>query len=156
MEIVRLGPTDIGLARSAFVMMGEAFEDPGRQPLSDEYLTALLDREDVWVYAAFIDGQPVGGLTAHELPMTRAEISELFVYDIAVRADSQRRGIGRALVQRLLDDGAAAGIAEMWVPADNDDDHALEFYRRIGGVAQPVTIFTYRTSAADTAAEPGR
>jgi aminoglycoside 3-N-acetyltransferase I len=149
MEIVRLLSTEITSARSTFVMMGEAFEDPDRQPLSDEYLTGLLDREDVWVYAAFVDGQPVGGLTAHELPMTRAETSELFVYDIAVRADSQRRGIGRALVERLLDDGAAAGIAEMWVPADNDDDQALEFYRRIGGVAQPVTIFTYRIHAAN-------
>jgi aminoglycoside 3-N-acetyltransferase I len=151
MEIVRLRPTDIALARSTFVMMGEAFEDFDRQPLSDEYLTWLLDREDVWAYAAVIDGQPVGGVTAHELPMTRAETTELFVYDIAVRADSQRRGIGRALMQRLLDDGAAAGIAELWVPADNDDAHALEFYRRIGGVAQPVTIFTYPTRGADTA-----
>jgi aminoglycoside 3-N-acetyltransferase I len=78
-------------------MMGEAFQDPDRQPLGDEYLMGLLDWADVWVYSALVDRQSVAGLTAHELPMTRGEITELFVYDIAVRADSQRRGIGRAL-----------------------------------------------------------
>ena len=29
------------------------------------------------------------------------------------------------------------------IPPDNDDRHALEFYRRLGGVAAPVTIFTF-------------
>jgi len=37
----------------------------------------------------------------------------------------------------------AEGIADLFVPADNDDRHALQFYRRLGGVAAPVTIFTF-------------
>jgi ribosomal protein S18 acetylase RimI-like enzyme len=34
------------------------------------------------------------------VPLTRAEMSEVFVYDIAVVSDYQRQGIGRTL--RLL------------------------------------------------------
>ena len=75
--------------------------------------------------------------------MTTMESPELFIYDIAVRPDYQRQGIGRALMTALRQAAAAEGIADLFVPADNDDRHALEFYRRLGGVAAPVTIFTF-------------
>lgn len=55
----------------------------------------------------------------------------------------------------MLADGAAAGMAETWVPVDNDDRHAVEFYRRTGGSGQPVTIFTYSTGTTPTGHHPG-
>ena len=143
MQIRRLRRPDVQLARDTFVMMGKVFDEGGWTPLSHGYLLGLLGQAHVWVYAALVDGQPVGGLIAHELPMTKAESAELLIYDLAVRVDWQRRGVGRALIGQLREAGAAAGIAEAWVPADNDDAHAVEFYRRTGGAAQPVTIFTY-------------
>jgi aminoglycoside 3-N-acetyltransferase I len=78
-------------------------------------------------------GEPVGCITAHDLPMTREERSESFVYDLAVRQEHQRRGIGRRLVEALVDDAARRGIDVVFVPADNDDDHALAFYTSLGG-----------------------
>ena len=75
--------------------------------------------------------------------MTRTEEHELFIYDIAVAPARQRLGLGRRLVGALLDEGQRRGIAVSFVPADNEDDHALEFYRAIGGEAAPVTIFTF-------------
>ena len=92
--------------------------------------------------AAFADDLLVGGLSAHVVPMTTSESSELFIYDIAVRADVQRQGIGRALVAALRAAARAEGIGDVFVAADNEDTHALEFYRRLGGVAAPVTFFT--------------
>ena len=144
-DVRRLHENEVALARATFAMMGAVF-DEGWRPLGDEYLAALLRRPDVWVYAALdADGQPVGGLTANQLPMTRAETTELLIYDLAVRADRQRQGIGRILVERLRRDGAAAGAGDVWVPADDDDQHALDFYRATGATGQPVTIFTYPT-----------
>ena len=148
MDIVRLGSADIELAQQTFAMMAVVFEDLDHEPLHERYLVQLLTRSDLWSYAAVAEGRPVGGLTAHALPMTRTESTELLTYDLAIRSDWQRRGVGRAMIARLLEDGAAAGISEMWVPADDEDSHALEFYRRTGGQAQPVTIFTYPTTNA--------
>ena len=71
--------------------------------------------------AAFADDQLVGGVTAHAVPMTTAESSELFIYDIAVRADVQRQGIGRALMTALRAAATAEGIGDLFVPADNED-----------------------------------
>ncbi len=122
--------------------MAEVFEEAG-QPLSDGYLDRLLAREEFWALAALDGEQIVGGVTAHVLPMTSTETSELFIYDVAVRRDRQRSGVGRRLIADLRDRAAAAGIEALFVPADNDDTHALDFYRALGGVASPVTLFTF-------------
>jgi aminoglycoside 3-N-acetyltransferase I len=87
--------------------------------------------------------QIVGGLTAHTLPMTRSESREIFIYDIAVRADHQRRGVGRLLMSHLIRTASDAGIHDLFVPAEDEDVHALEFYRALGGAASPVTFFTF-------------
>lgn len=129
-------------ARELFLMMADVFETDST-PLSDDYLARLLAREDFWAFAASTEGRPVGGLTAHTLPLTRSEESEVFIYDIAVRPEYQRQGIGRQLVNALREEASAIGITVLWVPADNEDTHALDFYRALGAEPEPVTIFTF-------------
>lgn len=129
-----------------FATMAEVFaEDEGdaAEPLDDDHVVALLQRVEFWAVVAIEGGAVVGGLTAHALPMTRSRSTELFIYDLAVRSDRQRRGIGRALVEHLLTLARTAGIDTTFVPADDEDTHALEFYRAVGGVPSRVTFFTF-------------
>ncbi|MEC3958897.1 GNAT family N-acetyltransferase [Nocardia sp. CDC153] len=125
-------------------LMTQVFGEDG-EPLTEQYLDDLLGRESFWALAAIAGTDVVGGITAHTLPMTRAQSSELFIYDLAVRPDFQRRGVATRLVRELCTAAAAAGIHEVFVPADNDDAHALAFYHAIGGTASPVTFFTLPT-----------
>jgi aminoglycoside 3-N-acetyltransferase I len=136
----RLGITDIDAARAAFTMMHEVF-DEDREPLSDAYIARLLADDAFWAVGAFEGTDPVGCITAHALAMTRHERTELFIYDLAVRADRQRRGIGRQLVDSLVASAAERGIDVVFVPADDDDTHALAFYEGLGGRPAKVTIF---------------
>ena len=155
MHLKRLKAGDRELAKVLFNVMAEVFEEDseelsdGYEELSNGYIDRLLGREDFWAIAAFADENIVGGLTAHTLPMTRAQYSEIFIYDIAVRSDHQRKGIGRGLVAELRAQAAGVGIRELFVPADNEDVHALDFYRALGGEAAPVTIFTFRDPKND-------
>ncbi len=96
-DIRRLGPGDEVLAREMFATMATVFEED-THVLHDEYVQQLLRREDFWAVVAREGDLVLGGITAHALPMTRSQSTELFIYDLAVRADWQRRGIGRALV----------------------------------------------------------
>lgn len=141
-SIERMTVEDISRTRAAFAMMHEVFEEDA-EDLSDTYLAALLGNDAFWAIAAFDGIDPVGCLTAHELPMTRHERIELFIYDLAVRDDQQRRGIGRRLVRTLIDSAADAGIDVVFVPADDEDTHALTFYENIGGRPAKVTIFDF-------------
>lgn len=138
----RLTPDDREQARALFATMAEVFGEE-HEVLGDDYLDRLLSRLDFWAIAAFADGAIVGGLTAHTLAMTRTESSEILLYDIAVREDHQRRGVGRRLIETLREEAAAAGVEDVFVPVDDDDAHALEFYRALGGAPSPVTFFTF-------------
>ena len=139
-QVRRLGPDDVAVARRAFTMMDEVFEADS-EPLSDRYLADLLSRADFWALAAHEADEVLGAITGHVLPMTRREASELFVYDLAVRPEAQRRGIATELVRTLVAQAAAGGIEVVFVPADDEDEHALAFYRAVGGRAAPVTMF---------------
>lgn len=145
-RIDRLTASDIERARELFLAMAAVFETES-EPLSGEYLTRLLAREDFWAFEASIGGRLAGGLTAHTLPLTRVAESEILIYDIAVVPEYQRQGIGRQLVAALRAGASACGITAVWVPADNEDTHALDFYRALGGVPAPVTIFTFSKDA---------
>jgi aminoglycoside 3-N-acetyltransferase I len=145
-KVRKLVPGDEQLALETFRTMAAVFAedevDEG-EPLRDEDVVALLRRDDFWALAAFDGDEVVGGVTAHALPMTRHRGAELFLYDLAVRSDRQRRGIGRALVSELLALARRAGIGTAFVPADDEDAHALDFYRAIGGEESKVRFFTF-------------
>ncbi|MBC7841130.1 MAG: GNAT family N-acetyltransferase [Gemmatimonadaceae bacterium] len=141
-DVARLTAARVADARTLFLTIADVFETEVGT-LDDRYLTTLLQRPDFWAMAATVEGALVGGLTAFTLPLTRAEESELFIYDVAVVPARQRQGVGRALVEALRAEAAVAGIAVAFVLADNEDGHALDFYRRLGGMPASVTLFTF-------------
>ncbi len=142
MDVVRLGTGDRELARQGFALLNEVFETDGEE-LSEGYLDRLLSDPRFHAWLAVDAGEVMGALTAHELPMTRTETAEIFIYDLAVRPDRQRGGVGRALVEHLVAAADPTSVSSVFVPADDEDVHALDFYRAVGGAAAPVTIFTF-------------
>jgi aminoglycoside 3-N-acetyltransferase I len=142
----KLTQNDGEIARQVFLLMSDVFgEDRQQQNLSAGYVSRILAQDDFWVLAAFIEGELAGGLTAHTLPMTRKESSEVFIYDIAVRQQHQRKGIGRYLMNSLFEAASCVGIHEVFLSADNEDLHALDFYQAVGGIPSPVTLFSFDT-----------
>jgi aminoglycoside 3-N-acetyltransferase I len=143
-EIRRLYSGDEVVARELFAMMVAVFdEDTGGKALALDRVRDLLARHDFYAVGAFQGSTPVGGITGHVLPMTRDCSAELFIYDLAVRADWQRKGVGRALVKAMTEMAAEEGIATSFVAADNEDADALSFYRAVGGDGAPVTMFAF-------------
>ena len=53
-------------------------------------------------------------------------------FSIIVRSDIQRRGLGSALMQRLLDYAASRGIAEVWGQVLAENQGMLALARRLG------------------------
>jgi aminoglycoside 3-N-acetyltransferase I len=46
-------------------------------------------------------------------------------------------------MERLRADAAALGCRTLFVAADDEDTHALDFYRALGGAGAAVTMFTF-------------
>lgn len=140
-HVTRLTAGDAELATNTVSVMAQVFNEGSGAPRG--HIQKLLAEDSFWLLAAIEEDRLVGGLTAHALPMTKEPGRELFIYDLAVSPSHQRQGIGRELVLHACKLARAEGISVAFVPADNEDRHALDFYRAIGGQAQPVTFFNF-------------
>ncbi len=108
------------------------------------YLQQLLIRDDFFVFVALDDQQEVvGGLTAYKLAPYYATRPLVYIFDLAVRTDCQRRGIGRKLITAVLAFSKEAGMEEVFVQADRVDQYALDFYRKTTAVEEDVVHFYY-------------
>jgi len=107
------------------------------------YLQNILSDKDFLVFVALLENHVVGGLTAYTLPAYYSKAPLVYIYDLAVKTAFQRRGIGRALISGINTYCKSIGVEEVFVQADLEDDHAIEFYRSTGGMAENVIHFGY-------------
>ena len=143
--IIRLGPTDLPEAFELIHLYGEAFETGKYRMPAKSYLARWLENPGFIVLAALDGKKVIGGLTAYELMMFHEEQPEIFIYDLAVKKEYQRKGTGTRLINFLKDYAAGKGIRTIFVMANEEDDHAIKFYRAAGGKMEKVGLFTFDT-----------
>lgn len=139
----QLGSIDLPYLKALICIYEEVFEMENFTLPSDSYLQTLLQREGLLFFVATLEGNVVGGLTAHVLPSVYFESSEVYIYDLGVKTSYQRKGIGRKLMASLSDYCKAQGYKEVFVQADLVDQHAMDFYQATGGQAERVVHYSY-------------
>ena len=140
-----LNASDLDKLRELIRLYEDVFEMKDFVMPSDAHLQLLLDKNGITFLVAEKNGKVVGGLTAHDLPSTYFEANEVYVYDLAVAKNYQRTGIGKKLLEELAAICKRKGEREFFLQADIDDQHALDFYRSTGGIAENVIHFSYAT-----------
>ena len=96
-EVRKLTTTDVSAFQALLLLFNQAFEED--RPLSETvHLTKLLNDPHFIVIAAFSGEEILGGLTAYELPLYYENKTEIFLYDMAVHPDHQRKGVGKQLL----------------------------------------------------------
>ncbi|AOR34194.1 GNAT family N-acetyltransferase [Streptomyces fodineus] len=109
---------------------GHLFDNPARPEWAERFLTTaghhllLAYAQDADVPVGFVSGVE----TVHPDKGT-----EMFLYELAVDEPYRRRGIGRALVERLAALARERDCHGMWVGVDAGNDVALAAYRSAGG-----------------------
>jgi ribosomal protein S18 acetylase RimI-like enzyme len=112
-EIRRLGPGDEHVVRAL---------------AEREAQTALLADDRNRFVVAFDGEDPVGFAFGYELPRRHGRPVMFFVYEIEVEEAYRRQGIGRRLMQALLD-----GYDEAFVLTEPDNAAANALYGSLGG-----------------------
>lgn len=108
-----------------------------------DYLEKLLARDDFFVFVAVLDGRVVGGLTSYTLRQYYSISPLVYIYDLAVATEYQRKGIGKMLIAEIQNYCKDIGVEEVFVQADVADDYALDFYRSTGARGEDVVHFYY-------------
>jgi aminoglycoside 3-N-acetyltransferase I len=142
-QIKRLSMNDMLTFQNLVIFFREVFEMSKTMNADQTNLKRLLEKDDFIAIAILHEGDIVGGLTAYELPMYYSDRSEIFVYDVAIKAEFQRRGLGKKLISALKEHCIKNGIEEFFVQAHEEDEYALEFYGTTGGRAERIVQFIY-------------
>jgi aminoglycoside 3-N-acetyltransferase I len=134
---------DLSSFESLINLFNVVFEEEEPAIGSKANLEKLLGNSGFIALAAVSEDKIVGGLTAHVLPMYYSEQSEIFLYDLAVKPEFQRMGIGKELLQHLKEYCVMNGIKEFFVMAHEEDESAIDFYISTGGIGEKVMNFVY-------------
>ena len=99
-EIRKLTDQDVSAFKALLLLFNQAFEEE-LDLSTTEHLSVLLNNRQFVVMAAFSGEEILGGLTAYELPLYYDNKTEIFLYDMAIHPDHQRKGIGKQLLEFL-------------------------------------------------------
>lgn len=147
-KIKQLTKEDLLTFKSLINLFNTVFEEDAVMG-SDAHLLKLLNNKYFIALAAISENKVMGGLTAYELPMLYSDRSEILLYDMAVKTEYQRMGIGKGLIQSLKGYCVKNRIKEFFVMAHEEDGHAIEFYRSTGGKNEKVVNFIYEADQGD-------
>lgn len=129
--------------KNLILLFQKIFEEPVAKLPDDKYLRRVLAKPEFLVFTAEVNGEVIGGLTAYLLDKYYYEGSEIFIYDLAVKKDYQRKGIGKRLIAAVQEYGRSVGVRDIFVAAAREDHQALDFYRATGGLEEEVVHFNY-------------
>ena len=109
------------------------------------YLVALDGAGAVLGYAGLAVNPP----DADNGPDARNPAGEGWIQNIAVRSDAQRHGLGRALLEALLAEGARRGVRRTLLEVAVDNGPAQKLYARYGFEPVGVRRGYYQPSNTD-------
>ncbi|WP_018344211.1 GNAT family N-acetyltransferase [Cytophaga aurantiaca] len=142
-EIQKLGSYQIEEFIELIDVFEEVFEMKDFKLPGNKHLEELLQKDDFFVFVAVHEGEIIGGLTAYSLTQYYSEAPLVYIYDIAVLKKYQRKGVGKKLILGITDYCKELDVEEIFVQAEDADEHALDFYRSTGALSTKVTHFYY-------------
>lgn len=135
---VEEGPSDV-----RWRLVREELAEPFRKrfdPPDRGTLELCLDpRARPFCFGAWGGDRLVGLALAEPMRWNRS----LWVRELHMEPDWRRRGLGRALVERLVEAGRAAGLRTVICETQNVNGPALDFYRRAGFRLEGVDLSYY-------------
>jgi ribosomal protein S18 acetylase RimI-like enzyme len=139
MEVKSLGPNDASVLNNVAedVFDDAIVEASARAFLADprHRLVVALDKDLV-----------VGFVSAVIYVHPDKPAPELWVNEIGVAPTHHRQGIGKALMQAILQEARQSGCSEAWVLTDRTNLPAMAMYRSSGGeeTLPDPTMFTFK------------
>lgn len=104
-------------------------------------LRSILDAPEIGrLFVLRIDGR-VAGMANALFTLSTAEGGRvLLLEDVILRREHRGNGLGRQLVEHVLDWARGQGMTRATLLADRDNQAALDFYRKLGFATSNMTV----------------
>ena len=134
-DIRLLGPADASvLDRCA----GDIFDNPISPELRTEFLADSRHHLVVAIENGVVIGMASGVHYVHP-----DKPAQLFINEVGVSSSHRRRGVGRALVERLVRRAEELRCTEAWVLTDRKNESACRLYESAGAETPPDDCVMY-------------
>ena len=107
------------------------------------HLQKLLDKPDFTAFVALLENKVIRGLTAYILTSYFVESADVYILDLAIKTEFQRKGSGKKLMETTIEHCKKQNMHVMFVQADEIDKHAVDFYHSLGGISEKAINFDY-------------
>jgi ribosomal protein S18 acetylase RimI-like enzyme len=114
----------------------DVFDEPVDERWSAEFLADPRHH-----LAAALDAGRVVGFASGVHYVHPDKAPELWINEVGVAPDYQRRGLGKALIEALIAHGRALGCGEAWVLTEEDNVAARALYAAAGGREQERPVY---------------
>lgn len=131
--IRHLGPDDLDLL---VTVEPELFDGP----VTRDRAAAFLADPQHELLVAFDGDHAVAKVTANVL-LSPDKPPQMFVNEVDTRESHQRRGLARALMERMLEIGRARGCDGIWLATEADNLPAQALYRALRGEEMPALLY---------------
>ena len=139
----QLKTQDLKLFQELMMVFEQVFEMQNFKIPNQDHLQNLLNKPDFIAFVTLSANKVVGGITAYILTSYFVESSDVYILDLAVKEEFQRKGVGKKLMQMLIKHCKRYNMNVMFVQADEEDQHAVNFYHSLGGIARKAINFDY-------------
>ena len=139
LEIKLLGPYDLHILND---VANGVFDDPIVESSAREFLGDARHR----LLVALDTNVVVGFVSAVIYLHPDKPAPELWINEIGVAPTHQQRGIGKSLMQAILEEAKRSGCSEAWVLTDRINLPAMAMYKSSGGeeTLPDPTMFTFK------------
>lgn len=107
------------------------------------HMDKLLEDDRTYLLAAVVNDEVAGYTLAYRFPSLYAVECLAYLYDIEVAVAFRRRGIGKLLVQTVLDYLKADGVKEVWLGTAVDNAEGQALFQATGGIKSGETFNDY-------------
>lgn len=120
--------------QALLVAFREIFEEEEKAYPERDYLAKLLEDDHLLVITATLEGEVIGGLTAYRLPSYEEMASTIYIYDLGIKEAFRTKGIGKKLINFLLDYAQNHQVNAVFVDTEqvDNEEEAIAFYNTVG------------------------
>ncbi|NMO55533.1 GNAT family N-acetyltransferase [Actinoplanes sp. TBRC 11911] len=136
MQVMRLTDATQPLLSEAAALLDQYRQHYGANPAADaveEWMLAQVRHARCLIYVA---GEVQGICSVSVVPAALTLRTVWLIRDFFVRPDVRRQGIGRALLDRVIDDARQAGAHRVSLQTETANVRAIELYAKNGFHAQ--------------------
>jgi len=141
--VKQLTAKDVNLFQELIHVFEDVFEMQNFSIPDDNHLQKLLDKPDFMAFAGLADNKVVGGLTAYILTSYFTAADDVYILDLAVKKEFQRMGLGKKLMETVINHCKSQNMNVLFVQTDEIDKYAVDFYSSLGGIPEKAINFDY-------------